>query len=312
MTKPVTGLTVFGSNTSGTTTQLDNNFGALRDALNDFGTYSNYLSDTGAANAYSVSLPASITGTLADGLLLQMKVSATNSGASVLNYDGGGNKPVVNLDGSALSAGQMPANGVVQLQYSSALTSWMLQTVTANASSGAMVLLSSKSANANATIDFNNALSSQYDTYQVVITGMIPQTDLTSLIMRVGTGNTPTFQTANYRTNIFGVSSNVSGVSSASTSADTGIPIAFTAGTTRAVGNANGDNLSAVITIAGPALGVITQVTGRSGYSGGGNTTQMSTVGDWVNNTVVTSLRFFTSNGNIANGNFALYGLVKS
>lgn len=135
MTKPVTGLTVFGSNTTGTTTQLDNNFAALQNALNDFNTYPNYLSASGSANAYSVTLPASTTGSKSDGLVIQVKINATNTGASVLNYNATGNSSIVNLDGTALGANQLAANSIVQLQYSSGLTSWMLQTPCASNSS---------------------------------------------------------------------------------------------------------------------------------------------------------------------------------
>ena len=126
MTKPVTGLTTFGSATSGTTTQLDNNFTACTAALNDFNTYNNYLADTGGANAYAVSLPASATGTLTAGLTIQFKASAVNTGASTFNYNGGGAKNILRIDGSALVAGDIPANGIVQVQYDG--TQWLLQT----------------------------------------------------------------------------------------------------------------------------------------------------------------------------------------
>lgn len=128
MTKPVTGLTVFGSNTTGTTTQLDNNFIACTTALNDLNTYGNFLTDTGAANALAVTLPANITGALTNGLPIQVKVAANNSGATVLNYNATGNANVINLDGSALSANQLQANSIVLMQYSSGSAGWILQT----------------------------------------------------------------------------------------------------------------------------------------------------------------------------------------
>lgn len=140
MTKPVTGLTQWGGVTTGTTVQLDDNFSALQDAINDLNTYGNYFADSGAANAYVVTLAASLTGALTDGLLIQMKATSANTGASTLNYNGTGVKPIVRLDGSSLAAGDIPASGVVQLQYSSALVSWFLQTpLTASASSNPVV-----------------------------------------------------------------------------------------------------------------------------------------------------------------------------
>lgn len=142
MSKPVTALTTFGASTSGTTTQLDNNFLACTTSINDLNTYSNYMADTGAANAYVVTLAAGLTGALTDGLLIQMKASAANTGASTLNYNGGGTKPIVNIDGTALASGVIPANAIVQLQYSSSVSSWQLQTqlsAAASASAGVPV-----------------------------------------------------------------------------------------------------------------------------------------------------------------------------
>jgi hypothetical protein len=106
MSKPVTGQTTFGASTSGTTTQLDNNFLLAYNALNDLNTYSNYLVDTGAVDAMVVSLSGGLTGPLTDGLVIQVKVIASNTGATTLNYNATGVIPVVQIDGSALSAGQ--------------------------------------------------------------------------------------------------------------------------------------------------------------------------------------------------------------
>lgn len=128
MTKPVSGQTTFGSNTSGTTTQLDNNFLLAYNALNDLNTYQNYLTDTGAANAYAVTLGAGLTGALTDGLQIQVKFSATNTGASVINYNATGNANIVNPNGTALTTNQIKANAILPLQYSTALSSWELQT----------------------------------------------------------------------------------------------------------------------------------------------------------------------------------------
>lgn len=128
MTKPVTGQTTFGASTSGTTTQLDNNFLLAYNALNDYNTYGNYLVDSGAVNALVTTVPAGMTGALTDGLVLQVKVKVANTGATTHNYNGGGAIPVVSIDGSALTAGALPINAIVQLQYSSGAASWLLQT----------------------------------------------------------------------------------------------------------------------------------------------------------------------------------------
>jgi hypothetical protein len=134
--KPVTGLTVWASSTTGTTTQLDANFAALQGAINDFNTYDNYIADTGGANAYAVTLPANTTGALTVGLLIQFKASAVNTGASTFNYNATGALNIKRIDGTTLAAGDIPANGIVQVQYDG--TQWLLQTPYSTSSSQAV------------------------------------------------------------------------------------------------------------------------------------------------------------------------------
>jgi hypothetical protein len=128
MTKPVTGLTQWGAATSGSTGALDANFTDVTTAINDFNTYGNYLLDTGSANSYLVTLPANITGVLTDGLPIQVKIANSNTGASTLAYNGSPAIGITNIDGSALAAGALPANGIVYLQYSAGAGTWILQT----------------------------------------------------------------------------------------------------------------------------------------------------------------------------------------
>lgn len=122
--KPVTGLTPFAALASGTTTQLDNNFIACTAALNDLNTYSNYLTDTGAVNSLVVTLGASLTGPITEGLVIQVKVKVTNTGATTLNYNGGGALNLLNANGSALSAGQLQANAIAEVVYDG--TQWRI------------------------------------------------------------------------------------------------------------------------------------------------------------------------------------------
>jgi len=136
--KPITGQTVWGAATSGTTTQLDNNFALCINAINDFATYANFLVDTGGANSYVVTLPANATGVLQDGFLLQMRAVNANTGSSTLAYNGGGALNILNIDGSPLAAGAIPANGIVALQYRASDTVWLLQSSGVSASSGAV------------------------------------------------------------------------------------------------------------------------------------------------------------------------------
>jgi hypothetical protein len=127
--KPATGLTTFGSSTTGTTTQLDNNFTAITGVVNDLNSYANYLTDTGGANAYAASLPASTTGALTAGLRIQFKASASNTGASTFNWNAGGALNILRSNGSALSAGDIVSGAIADIQYDG--TQWRLMNQTA-------------------------------------------------------------------------------------------------------------------------------------------------------------------------------------
>ena len=116
-TGAVTGQTTFGANTSGTTTQLDANFLLAYNALNSFQQPSNYLVDSGAANAYVVTKPANTILALAPGLPIQFKATNANTGSSTLNADGTGAKNILTPAGLALTAGAIPANGIVTVMY---------------------------------------------------------------------------------------------------------------------------------------------------------------------------------------------------
>lgn len=151
--KPVTSFTTFGSNTVGTTTQLDNNFLTLKNAVNDLNTYGNYLSDTGGASAMVVTLASNLTGLVTNGLPIQVRVNVTNTGPTVLNYNATGNANVVNMDGSQMTASQLLANSIIQLQYSTAQSAWQLQSIIAASANFASSVTDGSGANLALTVN---------------------------------------------------------------------------------------------------------------------------------------------------------------
>jgi hypothetical protein len=76
----------------------------------------NYAVATGTANNYAVALPYPPDAYF-DGLTLNFKGNIANTGSSVINVNGLGNKTIVLPDGSALGAGDVPAGGVISLVY---------------------------------------------------------------------------------------------------------------------------------------------------------------------------------------------------
>ena len=78
-----------------------------------------YALDTGAVNAYAVALPHTLAAYTA-GLGIRVKIVNANTGASTINVDSLGVKTITRLDGTGLSAGDLPAGAVVELYYDGA------------------------------------------------------------------------------------------------------------------------------------------------------------------------------------------------
>lgn len=308
MTKPVTGQTTFGSNTTGTTTQLDNNFLLAYNALNDLNTYSNFLTDTGSANTVVVTLAANLTGALTNGLVLQIKVAATNTGASTLNYNSGGALNILNIDGTALSAGQLVTGGICQFQYRSSDTSWLLQTPAlfpsvAASGGGSLVLLSAKQANANANISFTSVISSTYDQYVLRLTDVVPQNANVNLHIKVSTDNGGNYIAGtNYRWASF--NSDQTGANGSTGSAACSIIVLAPT-----LGNAANAGLSGEITLTRAASfrakWQMSYITGLLVFE--------NLIGTGMEaNANANAIQLIASSGNIASGNFALYGVKRA
>lgn len=72
--------------------------------------------DTGVTNAYVLTFVANFTAYV-DGVTIFWVPSHTNSGASTINVNGLGAVSIINQDGSALSAGQIANNRIVEMIY---------------------------------------------------------------------------------------------------------------------------------------------------------------------------------------------------
>lgn len=92
------------------------------------------LTDTGAANAYAVANLAAFTAyPTASGLVIDVSIANANTGASTLNVDGLGIKPIVGLGLQPLQGGELVVKGVACLMYVVAST--------VNSGNGAWVLM---------------------------------------------------------------------------------------------------------------------------------------------------------------------------
>ena len=83
-----------------------------------------YVIDTGGANTIIVVVTSVSLTALSPGLILNVQVSATNSGAVTLDVNGLGARPVV-AEGAALTAGSLTSGRVYTMVYDG--TSWQVQ-----------------------------------------------------------------------------------------------------------------------------------------------------------------------------------------
>lgn len=97
--------------------------------------------DTGSANVVTANVVPAPSG-YADGqIFVILKSAFANNGAMTGNIQSLGSKPIVNMDGTALTPGQWPASGTGILEYNLATTSFRLlnPAVTVAANSGLAV-----------------------------------------------------------------------------------------------------------------------------------------------------------------------------
>ncbi|PMQ04151.1 hypothetical protein DyAD56_15800 [Dyella sp. AD56] len=92
----------------------------------------NYAADTGTANAYAVALTPAPTA-LVDGMSLWFKAKTANTGASTLNLNGLGAKPIVGAAHVALQGAEIIANGRVEVIWNATISSWVLAEQTGGA-----------------------------------------------------------------------------------------------------------------------------------------------------------------------------------
>lgn len=72
--------------------------------------------DTGSVNAYALNFVANFTA-YTDGIVIYWIPSVTNTGPSTVNVNGLGPVNILNQDGTALTAGQIQQNQIVQMMY---------------------------------------------------------------------------------------------------------------------------------------------------------------------------------------------------
>lgn len=171
--------------------------------------------------------------------------------------------------------------------------------------SGGLVWLATGTASSSASINFDNLLSSTYDFYLILCENVVPATSAATLNAQIGTGGTPTYQATNY------VGSQINWTSSGAAGA---------VGLTTAYGLSSGGNSpNNTSTNAGQYTCNLSNVNNASNFkpftsvghfinSGGSLAVGVVSSSTWETSTVLSSIKFLMSSGNITTGTFKLYG----
>lgn len=174
-------------------------------------------------------------------------------------------------------------------------------------------LLATASASSDSTVDFDNYLDSTYDDYKLVISGYVPGTDDTECFLRAGTGSTPDYQSGSsdywYATQ---VESNI-GTGNAANGGSGASEIRLDS-SGAGCGNDTGESFNCEIMIYNSQDDDIdTYMTFQLGNTRADGASQGGYgFGHYLSSTAVTSLQILASSGNIASGEFKLYGLKKT
>lgn len=176
--------------------------------------------------------------------------------------------------------------------------------------SGNLVLIQTQTASNSATINFTG-IPATYDQYEVRFTGVLPVTNGSYLVARVGEGATPTWESSlNYTYGGFYSSSN----NTSGSLAGVGVSAMFVTGSLGTSSTTSTGGVSGKMTFMGLGSTSIWKQS-RSEMvliNGSGIIVECSVNNVWAGDTnAITGLQFFFATGNIASGDFSLYGVVK-
>lgn len=164
-------------------------------------------------------------------------------------------------------------------------------------------LVGSATASTSATIEFTG-LGSTYQAYMVVISNLIPVTDATALCMRCSTDNGSTFiSTANIYRHARTAMPSSGVLFTGASNGDTQMLIAGNQG------NNTGESLSCIVKLMNPSSAAYLKVTIEGCYLGADAIFYSLFGGGVIGTGVINAVQFYMSSGNIASGEFRLYGI---
>ena len=183
-------------------------------------------------------------------------------------------------------------------------------------SSGGLVLLATATASASASIDFTSSIDGTYEEYELHVIDLIPATDNTAVWLRVSNDAGSTFK-AGATDYEYATFSNRSGAGTPIGVVSTGVNNIPLSGGLLGVSNVATQSFNSIITIYNPSNSASKPIVSASAVylNGGGALDIVNTRINGMYTTgalAVDALRILTSSGNIASGEFKLYGVKKS
>jgi len=200
------------------------------------------------------------------------------------------------------------------LQATSLTLGWSGQLAIARGGTGGGLyagwdLISTATASSSTTIDFTG-LSSTYKTYKIIITDLIAATNTVNLLIRLGTGGTPTYDTgSNYGWAVAylqSTSTTGAGIGAVQGNlSDTSFRINSNSITNTSTKPVNGE-----ITLYNPSQSsTFHALDSRLNFFENSLVCQNWATALYKSSTPVTAIRLFMSSGNIASGTIQLYGI---
>ncbi len=181
-------------------------------------------------------------------------------------------------------------------------------------SAGALVFLEAHTGNnTGTTLDFTTFISSTYDDYMIDFVNVIPATNNSNFLMRMGTGGGPTYDSgtnygwmeSTFRTG--GANSNQGSTSGATSMQFAGDGAGVSSNTLYGV--------SGTMRLMSPqSTSLYKQLFGQTFwfYDGGADQVNSTVMGIYRSTTAVTAVRFMFAAGNVAAGTIRIYGVAKS
>ena len=244
--------------------------------------------------------------TIAAGTTSGTALVSTGNTDGTLQLQVNGTTPSITLAANgSIGVGSTPGYGtnghVLTSAGTGAAPTW------ATPSAGALTLLSTVTASSSATVDVETTFSSTYNAYMLVVSGARPATDSRSLLARMKIGGS-------YITTSTYISTG--GYTSLSGNQETTLATEITL-VSSVWGNDAASSCDVVMYIFNPSSTAFKkqlfyQATSLRIDTGATQVQTRSGVGLNNGTAALTGIRFFASSGNIAEGEFRLYGIANS